>query len=231
MTDFALTTFSSKGKLLQIEYALNAVAKGDTAIGIKAKNGVVLVVEKKQSSILVEESSVQKVALLTDNIAATYAGLGPDFRVLSQQARKLVKKYDLKYQEEIFVQTLSRELAEDVQVATQRGGIRPFGVSILIAGYDEEGPHLVQLDPSGAYYSWKATAIGKQAKNAKAFLEKRYNADMEIEDAINTALLTLKEGFEGQMTATNIEVGVIRDDHVFRILPPSQVKDYLEELE
>lgn len=83
MTDFALTTFSSKGKLLQIEYALNAVAKGDTAIGIKAKNGVVLVVEKKQSSILIEESSVQKIALMTDNIAATYAGLGPDFRVLS----------------------------------------------------------------------------------------------------------------------------------------------------
>jgi 20S proteasome subunit alpha 2 len=83
MTDFALTTFSSKGKLLQIEYALNAVAKGDTAIGIKAKNGVVLVVEKKQSSILIEESSIHKISLLTDNIAATYAGLGPDFRILA----------------------------------------------------------------------------------------------------------------------------------------------------
>lgn len=70
---------------------------------------------------------------------------------------------------------------------------------MLVAGYDNEGPHLYQLDPSGAYYGWKATAIGKQAKNAKAFLEKRYNQDMEIEDAINTALLTLKEGFEGKI--------------------------------
>lgn len=86
---------------------------------------------------------------------------------------------------------------QDIQRATQSGGIRPYGVSALVAGYDEEGPHLLQLDPSGAYYSWKATAVGKQAKNAKAFLEKRYNVDMEIEDAINTALLTLKEGFEG----------------------------------
>lgn len=89
MSDFALTTFSSKGKLLQIEYALNAVSKGDTAIGIKAKNGVVLVVEKKLSSILVDEASVKKITHLADNIGATYAGIGPDFRILSQHARKI----------------------------------------------------------------------------------------------------------------------------------------------
>jgi 20S proteasome alpha/beta subunit len=102
-------------------------------------------------------------------------------------------------------------------------------VSLLIAGYDHEGPQLyqvcflcsatllacslarlsttpscrscrvVQVDPSGSYWAWKASAIGKNATNAKTFLEKRYlsNPDMELEDAINTAILTLKEGFEG----------------------------------
>ncbi|KAM3143551.1 hypothetical protein pb186bvf_004313 [Paramecium bursaria] len=241
MADFALTTFSSKGKLLQIEYALNAVGKGDTAIGIynfnflkkgiKAKNGVVIVVEKKLTSILVDEASVKKISVISDNIGATYAGLGPDFRILSQAARKIVQKYHMQYEEQMYVSTLSRETAALIQESTQSGGVRPFGVSILVAGYDEEGPHLIQLDPSGAYYAWKATAIGKQTKNAKAFLEKRYNQDMEIEDAINTALLTLKEGFEGQMTSTNIEVGVIRENRVFEILAPSVVKDYLDELD
>jgi 20S proteasome subunit alpha 2 len=67
----------------------------------------------------------------------------------------------------------------------------------LVAGYDEEGPHLTQIDPSGAYYNWRATAVGKNAKSAKVFLEKRFKVDMEIEDAIHTALMTLKEGFEG----------------------------------
>lgn len=84
-----------------------------------------------------------------------------------------------------------------MQEYTQSGGVRPFGVSLLVAGYDEDGPHLYQLDPSGAYYGWKATAIGKNAKNAKTFLEKRYNPDRSIQDAIHDALLTLKEGYQG----------------------------------
>eukprot|EP00339_Tiarina_fusa_P016438 CAMPEP_0116996894 /NCGR_PEP_ID=MMETSP0472-20121206/535_1 /TAXON_ID=693140 ORGANISM="Tiarina fusus, Strain LIS" /NCGR_SAMPLE_ID=MMETSP0472 /ASSEMBLY_ACC=CAM_ASM_000603 /LENGTH=69 /DNA_ID=CAMNT_0004695641 /DNA_START=531 /DNA_END=740 /DNA_ORIENTATION=+ len=68
-------------------------------------------------------------------------------------------------------------------------------------------------------------------KNAKTFLEKRYNKDIEIEDAIHTALLTLKDGYEGQMTSTNIEVGVIGSDRIFKVLKPSEIRDYLEEVE
>ncbi len=66
--------------------------------------------------------------------------------------------------------------------------------------------------------------------NAKNFLEKRYQDDMELEDAIHTALLTLREGFEGEMTARNIEVGIVSTkDRVFRLLTPEQVQDYLDE--
>lgn len=97
----------------------------------------------------------------------------------------------------MYVSSLCRQVAKTVQLYTIGGGVRPFGVSLLVAGYDEDGPSLYQIDPSGAYYQWKATAIGKNQKNAKTFLEKRYRTDMEIEDAIHTALLTLKEGYEG----------------------------------
>lgn len=79
--------------------------------------------------------------------------------------------------------------------------MRPFGVSLLMAGYDENGPQLYQIDPSGSYFAWKASAIGKNMVNAKAFLEKRYSEEMELEDAVHTALLTLKEGFEGGLHA------------------------------
>ena len=72
--------------------------------------------------------------------------------------------------------------------------------------------------------------MGKGSKNAKVFLEKRYKADMEIEDAIHTALLTLKENFEGEMSNTNIEVGVVREDKKFQVLTASQIKEYLDEL-
>jgi 20S proteasome subunit alpha 2 len=79
-------------------------------------------------------------------------------------------------------------------------------VSLLLAGYDDNGPQLYQVDPSGTYFAWKASAIGKNMVNAKTFLEKRYSEDVEVEDAVHTALLTLKESFEGEMTGHNIEV-------------------------
>jgi 20S proteasome subunit alpha 2 len=116
-----------------------------------------------------------------------------------------------------------------MQEYTQSGGVRPFGISLLVAGYDDEGPQLFQVDPSGAYYGWKASAIGKNFKNARSFLEKRYNDDVELDDAIHTALLTMREGFEGEMTEHTIEVGVVGEDRVFRVLTPAEVKDFLDE--
>ena len=124
---------------------------------------------------------------------------------------------------------LVKETASVMQEYTQSGGVRPFGVSVLVAGADGDGtPRLYQVDPSGAYFGWKATAIGKNYINAKNFLEKRYQEDMELEDAIHTALLTLREGFEGEMNAENIEVGVVRNGK-FSKLTPAQIQDYLDE--
>ena len=128
-------------------------------------------------------------------------------------------------------------------------GVRPYGVSLLVAGWDiNRGPTLYQVDPSGSFWAWKASAIGKNMINAKTFLEKRYNDDISLEDAIHTALLTLKEGFEGQMTEKTIELGVItvptpeelerhaaagenaatmRPKPTFRKLTEEEVRDYL----
>jgi 20S proteasome subunit alpha 2 len=90
----------------------------------------------------------------------------------------------------------------------ESGGVRPFGVSLMLAGYDSHGPQLYQIDPSGTFFAWKASAIGKNMVNAKTFLEKRYAEDLELEDAIDTALLTLKESFEGEMSGDNIEARI-----------------------
>ena len=109
---------------------------------------------------------------------------------------------------------------------TQSDGVRPFGVSLLICSWNEGWPYLFQSDPSGAYFVWKATAMGKNYVNGKTFLEKRYNEDLELEDAIHTAILTLKESFEGQMTEDNIEVETCNEAG-FRRLTPTEVKDYL----
>lgn len=228
---FSLTTFSPSGRLVQIEYALQAVTAGATALGIKAKNGIVLATEKRLPSTLMDESTIQKVVMITKSIGMVYAGMGPDSRVLVKKARKAAQTYYQTYQESIPVNQLVREVASVMQEFTQSGGVRPFGVSLLVAGFDEEGPQLCQIDPSGSYYAWKASAIGKNMVNAKTFLEKRYSDDMELEDAIHTAILTLKEGFEGQVTENNIEIGIIGEDMKFKTLSVSETKDYLTELE
>ncbi|XP_064643540.1 proteasome subunit alpha type-2 [Lineus longissimus] len=225
---FSLTTFSPSGKLVQIEYALAAVAAGAPSVGIKATNGCVLATEKKHKSVLYDEHSVHKVEMITKNIGMVYSGMGPDYRVLIKQARKLAQNYYLTYQEEIPTSQLVQRVATVMQEYTQSGGVRPFGVSLLMAGWDEDEkrPYLYQCDPSGAYFAWKATAMGKNFVNGKTFLEKRYSEDLELEDAVHTAILTLRESFEGQMTEDNIEIG-ISDAEGFRRLSPSEVKDYL----
>lgn len=139
-----------------------------------------------------------------------------------------------------------------IQFSLSFSGVRPFGVSLLIVGFDERGPALYQVDPSGSYFAWKATAIGKNMINAKTFLEKRFNESMEIEDAIHTAIITLKEGLEGAMTESSLEIGIAYAEEEefslpgeagivaggkkmkkvgkFRKLKPSEIKDYLANL-
>lgn len=169
--------------------------------------------------------------MVTDSIGLVYAGMGPDSRVLARKARKTAQAYYRIYHEMIPVGQLVRSLASVMQEFTQSGGVRPFGISLLVAGFDDEGAQLYQIDPSGSFFAWKASAIGKNMVNAKTFLEKRYSDDIELEDAIHTAILTLKEGFEGQVTESNIEIGVVGEDRVFRTLTKAETKDYLTELE
>uniref|UniRef100_U5EX71 Proteasome subunit alpha type n=1 Tax=Corethrella appendiculata TaxID=1370023 RepID=U5EX71_9DIPT len=223
---FSLTTFSPSGKLVQIEYALAAVSAGAQSVGIKASNGIVIATENKQKSILYDEHSVHKVELITNHIGMIYSGMGPDYRLLVKQARKIAQNYYLTYREPIPTSQLVQQIATVMQEYTQSGGVRPFGVSLLICGWDEGRPYLFQCDPSGAYFAWKATAMGKNSINGKTFLEKRYSEDLELDDAVHTAILTLKEGFEGQLTADNIEVGIC-DASGFRRLTSNDVKDYL----
>ena len=108
--------------------------------------------------------------------------------------------------------------------------MRPFGISVLISGVFDKKPYLYQIDPSGAYFGWKATVIGRNATNIKNFIEKRYNPDMEIDDAIHIGLLTLRENFEGELTEKNVEIGVVGVDGGFRVLKQSDIKDYLKEV-
>jgi 20S proteasome subunit alpha 2 len=168
-----------------------------------------------------------------------YSGMGPDYRILVDKSRKVSHTgYKRVYNEYPPTRILVQDVARVMQEATQSGGVRPYGVSLLIAGWDDGiepeteeaklgetdaerkkassktggilkgGPSLYQVDPSGSYFPWKATAIGKSATSAKTFLEKRYTEGLELEDAVHIALLTLKETIEGEMNGETVEIGM-----------------------
>lgn len=179
---------------------------------------------------LIEKESVEKTALLEAGTGCVYSGIGPDAKVLVRKGRKACEAYKLVYQEAPPTLQTVRELAGVMQEYTQSGGVRPFGVSLLIAGVDDEGPHLYQVDPSGSYWAWQAAALGRNYLNARTFLEKRYTEEMDLEDAIHTVLTALKEGFDGAMDEHNIEVGVVDESRRFRLLSPTVLREYLDNL-
>lgn len=119
---FSLTTFSPSGKLIQIEHALQAVAAGATSLGISAVDGVVIATEKKLPSVLVDETTVRKITMLSPNIGVVYSGMGPDFRVLVRKARKTAQAYFMLYKEHIPVAQLVRETAAVMQEFTRELG-------------------------------------------------------------------------------------------------------------
>ncbi|CCH60429.1 hypothetical protein TBLA_0C06340 [Henningerozyma blattae CBS 6284] len=250
---FSLTTFSPNGKLGQIDYALTAVKQGVTALGIKATNGVVLATEKKSGSSLALAESLDKISLLTPNIGTVYAGMGPDCRVLVDKARKAAHtNYKRVYGEYPPTRQLVADVAAIMQEATQSGGVRPFGVSLLVAGHDNanendsnSGFALYQVDPSGAYFPWKATAVGRGAVAAKTFLEKRWHDELELEDAVHIALLALREAVEGEFNGDTLEIAVVGEPNNdmlgftgvegqlgprFRKLTPQEINDRLAAL-
>lgn len=244
---FSLTTFSPSGKLKQIEHALAAVKQGVTSLGIKATNGIVLATERKSNSVLVNNDFTEKVVKITPDIGMTYSGMGPDFRVLSDKSRKVAHtNYKRIYNEYPPTKILVSDIAKVMQEATQNAGVRPYGVSLLVGGHDERnGFMLYQVDPSGSYFPWKATAIGRGSNAAKTFLEKRWNEELELEDAIHIALLTLKESIEGEMNGDTVEICIIGNaddsqlgfqgvDDVsgprFKRLSPQEIDDRLDAL-
>lgn len=113
--------FSPSGKLVQIEYALAAVSAGAPSVGIKASNGVVIATENKQKSILYDEHSVHKVEMVTNHIGMIYSGMGPDYRLLVKQARKIAQNYYLTYREPIPTTQLVQKIANVMQEYTQSG--------------------------------------------------------------------------------------------------------------
>jgi len=234
--DRAITVFSPDGHLFQVEYAMEAVRRGSTAIGIKAKDCVVLAVERRALAKLQDPRTIRKIVPIDKNTTMAFSGLTADARVLIQKARLEAQSYRLTCEDDPSIEYTARFIARTQQKYTQRGGVRPFGISSLVAGFDLDHkgdgtskPVLYQTDPAGTHSRWNAQVIGgRNAKSLREFLEKNYKDDLEEKDAVKLGVQALLEVVDSG--AKNMEICVVRADGK-SMMEESDVADVVTEIE
>lgn len=220
--DRVVTVFSPDGRLFQVQYAMEAVKRGATVVGIVAKDGIALVADKKVLHPLVHSRSIEKISKIDDRIGAATIGLVADGRKLIDEARLEAQRHKLIYDEPIMVHQLVKDVSNYMQIFTQYGGLRPFGVTILIGGFDEK-PKLFEVDPSGTPTEWKSTAIGEGRTQAMKILESRYKESISTEEAIKLGVNALEEVLKDKFQMGRIAAAVVTEQG-FKSLSQSELE-------
>ena len=225
--DMTPTMYSPDGRIYQVEYAIETVKRGAIAIGLQAKDGVVMAVEEKSRDLQVEDIT-QKIFQVDDHIGIAAAGYIPDARILVDSARFFSQSNKLTYDESVEIETVAKHLADQSHQFTQYSGVRPFGVALIIAGVDRKGTRIFVTDPSGTYVPYAAVAIGGNSDEVTDFLEKNYKEEMSMDDAISMAItaINLKNDEKG---VKHIRMSRIKlDAKQFEKIPNEELAKYAQ---
>jgi len=236
--DRGVNTFSPEGRLFQVEYAIEAIKLGSTAIGIRTKEGVILAVEKRLTSPLIVPASIEKILEIDEHMGCAMSGLTADARTLVDHARVEAQAHWFTYNERMPVESCVNSVADmaldfsDADKDRKRVMSRPFGVALLIAGWDPvDGPVLFNTDPSGTFTKYSAASIGSAQEGATSMLQEQYNVDMTLKEAETLALTTLRQVMEEKLSKTNIEVAVISaETKKFKLLSLDEVEEVVQRM-
>jgi len=233
--DRGVNTFSPEGRLFQVEYAIEAIKLGSTVIGICTSEGVVLVVEKRITSPLMEPSTIEKIAEVDRHIGVACSGLTADSKTLIDRARLECQNHWFTYNEKMSVESVAQAVSnlaikfgdsDDDEGAMSR----PFGVALLFAGADEKGPQLYHMDPSGTYVQYDAKAIGSGSEGAQQTLVEMYNKSMTLKEAVKTSLTILKQVMEEKLNSTNVEVSIVTPKDNFHMYSKEEVEEAIKDV-
>jgi len=210
--DRAITMFSPDGRLLQVEYAKKTVKQGSTAIGMVCSDGILLVTDKRIIEKLIVPESVEKIFQIDDHVASTASGILSDARVLIERAQLKAQQHNVTYDSPIDVLSIVKDVCSLKQICTQSAGLRPFGVSLLVAGIDSTGPVLFETDPTGIFFQFKATVIGEGEGEVQAILDKEYKDDITIEDGLRLCVKALVKVLDKNFDVARIDAACIRTE-------------------
>jgi 20S proteasome subunit alpha 5 len=232
--DRGVNTYSPEGRLFQVEYAIEAIKLGSTAIGIQTSEGVVLAVEKRLTSSLMEPSGLEKIVEIDSHIGCAVSGLIADSRTMIDRARVEAQNHWFTYNEPMSVESVSQaigNLAMQFGDDADKGAMsRPFGVALLFAGIDEKGPQLFSIDPSGTFIQYDAKAIGSGSEGAQSTLEEVYDKSMTLEDACKQSLTILKQVMEEKLSATNVEMATITPEQKYHLFGREELEELIKKL-
>ncbi|KAH0606204.1 uncharacterized protein H6S33_003865 [Morchella sextelata] len=230
--DRALSVFSPDGHVFQVEYALEAVKRGTCAVGVKGASIVVLGCEKR-SAMKLQDTRItpSKIGLVDNHVCLAFAGLNADARILVDRARLEAQSHRLTVEDPVTIEYITKYVAGVQQRYTQSGGVRPFGISTLIIGFDpnDKVPRLYQTEPSGIYSAWKANAIGRSSKTVREFLERNYKEDMDREETIKLTVKSLLEVV--QTGAKNIEIAIMEPGKEMEMMSVEAIETYVKDIE
>lgn len=227
--DSDVTVWSPQGRLHQVEYAMEAVKLGSATVGLKNKEYAVLIALKRASSEL--SSYQKKIISIDDHLGISIAGITADARILSRYMRQECLNYKYSYDDNYPVGRLIANVGNKMQVCTQRYDRRPYGVGLLVAGYDDQGPHIYQTCPSANFFDCKAMSIGSRSQSARTYLEKHLNEfpDCSKEELIRHGVQALQDTLpnEVELNNKNISIAIVGKDEKFRILEEQENAQYL----
>lgn len=229
--DRAITVFSPQGRLYQVEYALETVKSGSTAVGVRVDDGVVLAVEERTQSKLQNPAYSQKMFQVDEHIGAVASGLISDARVLVDSARVYAQIIRISYDEPPSVDMIARRIGDIMQLYTQHAGVRPFGAALLIGGVGVEGPQLFYTEPSGVVVEYGAWGVGRGGEKVKEFFENKYSPSMSLEEAKRLALESLLSSVDKIEERWTAKLTVIpKDTRRYTPIPQEELDALLKDL-
>jgi len=230
--DRGVNTFSPEGRLFQVEYAIEAIKLGSTALGIQCVDGVVLAVEKRINSPLLVPTSVKKLVRVDEHIGCAMSGLVADARTLVEHARVETQNHWFTYDEKMTVESCVSSIC-DLALSFGDGDMaRPFGVSLLVGGVDETGPCLYHTDPSGTHTKFLAKSIGAGSEGAQNALKDHYHKNITVKEAQKIALTVLKEVMEEKLNSVNVEMSIVDvETKKFHLLTKEEVEAVIKTLD